>query len=433
MKRYGLIVADQGSGWYFTGADDTALGRRRPRAAQAGAGQRVRGRRDRADPPPVTPPRRAASSSPGPACWARPSPTTSRAAAPACTVLERDEPGAGATGGSFAWANATYGKEPRAYFELHRLALASGVAWPASWARRSTSRSPGRCSGPPARTRTRCGPRCAGTRGGGARAYELGRDEMLALVPGLEPGAVGAATFTPDEAAPDAVAVAEALLAAAGRTARSCARASRSIALEERRRRRARPDAGGERLSADRAVIACGVDTPGLAAGSASACRSSSRRARWCTRRRSRAGSAPCSWRPRCTCCSARTAAWSWGATSPAATSGSSRPTCSPPRRGAAGAGRRGAGAAHALPARPPGRRPAGARPERRRSRVRGGDAQRRLAGTAAGAAGRDRAAGRGRGRPARALPARAVRVPRRDRPRDDGRRRRGRRRGRRR
>jgi hypothetical protein len=24
MKRYGLIVADQGSGWYFTGATDTA-------------------------------------------------------------------------------------------------------------------------------------------------------------------------------------------------------------------------------------------------------------------------------------------------------------------------------------------------------------------------------------------------------------------------
>ena len=33
MQRYGLIVADNGSNWFFQGAPDPALGRRRPRAS----------------------------------------------------------------------------------------------------------------------------------------------------------------------------------------------------------------------------------------------------------------------------------------------------------------------------------------------------------------------------------------------------------------
>ena len=39
LKRYGLIVADNGSGWFVTGAPDPRLGRRRPRPAQARAGR----------------------------------------------------------------------------------------------------------------------------------------------------------------------------------------------------------------------------------------------------------------------------------------------------------------------------------------------------------------------------------------------------------
>ena len=89
---------------------------------------------------------------------------------------------------------------------------------------------------------------------------------MLALVPGLEPGAVGAATFTPDEAAPDAVAVAEALLAAAVADGAELRTGVAIDAIEEDGAG-VLVHAGGERLSVDRAVIACGVDTPALAAG----------------------------------------------------------------------------------------------------------------------------------------------------------------------
>ena len=39
------------------------------------------------------------------------------------TVLERSRPAAGATANSFAWINATYSKQPWAYFNLNRLGI----------------------------------------------------------------------------------------------------------------------------------------------------------------------------------------------------------------------------------------------------------------------------------------------------------------------
>src|SRR5437588_13097535 len=41
----------------------------------------------------------------------------------AVTLLERTRPASGATANSFAWINATYSKQPRAYFELNRLGI----------------------------------------------------------------------------------------------------------------------------------------------------------------------------------------------------------------------------------------------------------------------------------------------------------------------
>src|SRR5258708_22389928 len=40
------------------------------------------------------------------------------------TVVEAAQPGAGATGKSFGWMNATFSKTPRSYFELNRLGIA---------------------------------------------------------------------------------------------------------------------------------------------------------------------------------------------------------------------------------------------------------------------------------------------------------------------
>src|SRR5450631_2124374 len=42
------------------------------------------------------------------------------------TLLEKQKPGAGATGDSFAWINSTYSKQPQHYFKLN---LAGIAAW----------------------------------------------------------------------------------------------------------------------------------------------------------------------------------------------------------------------------------------------------------------------------------------------------------------
>src|SRR5581483_9368527 len=41
------------------------------------------------------------------------------------TLLERTQPASGATANSFAWINATYSKQPWAYFNLNRLGVES--------------------------------------------------------------------------------------------------------------------------------------------------------------------------------------------------------------------------------------------------------------------------------------------------------------------
>ena len=43
LKRYGMIVADNGSSWYVSGAPEPRLGQRRPPLAARRARQRVRG------------------------------------------------------------------------------------------------------------------------------------------------------------------------------------------------------------------------------------------------------------------------------------------------------------------------------------------------------------------------------------------------------
>ena len=45
MKNYGLVLADNGSPWYFQGTSDTPLAARDARRAQGDPGARVRGGR----------------------------------------------------------------------------------------------------------------------------------------------------------------------------------------------------------------------------------------------------------------------------------------------------------------------------------------------------------------------------------------------------
>ncbi len=112
------------------------------------------------------------------------------------TVLERDLPGAGASGHSFAWANA-FGKEPRDYHTLNRRSLDM-------WYRLAYQLDADigihyggemRWENDPQRA-TQLRQRIQHIQGWGYPCRLITRDEMLALEPDLHLGTVAAASFS---------------------------------------------------------------------------------------------------------------------------------------------------------------------------------------------------------------------------------------------
>lgn len=112
------------------------------------------------------------------------------------TVLERDSPGAGASGHSFAWVNA-FGKEPRDYHTLNRRSLDM-------WYRLAHQLDADigihyggemRWENNPQRA-TQLRQRVQQIQTWGYPCRLITRDEMLALEPYLHPGTVAAASFS---------------------------------------------------------------------------------------------------------------------------------------------------------------------------------------------------------------------------------------------
>ena len=114
----------------------------------------------------------------------------------AVTVLERDIPGAGASGHSFAWANA-FGKDPRDYHTLNRRSLDM-------WYRLAHQLDADigihyggemRWENNPERA-TQLRQRIRQIQTWGYPCRLITRNEMLALEPHLHPGTVAAASFS---------------------------------------------------------------------------------------------------------------------------------------------------------------------------------------------------------------------------------------------
>ena len=114
----------------------------------------------------------------------------------AVTLLERDTPGAGASGHSFAWANA-FGKDPRAYHTLNRRSLDT-------WYRLAQQLDADigihyggemRWENSPQRG-MQLRQRIQQIQTWGYPCRLITRDEMLALEPHLHPGTVAAASFS---------------------------------------------------------------------------------------------------------------------------------------------------------------------------------------------------------------------------------------------
>ncbi len=185
----------------------------------------------------------------------------------AVTVVERTRPASGATANSFAWINSTYSKQPWAYFNLNRLGIEAwqqldrelggelplrwggSVEWYADERRAAEFREEIRHH-----------------EAWGYPAHTIDEAELRRLEPHIEPGVVKIAAHAELEGSVDPVRATELLLARAARAGAHIIYPAEVVGLDDRNGRlRAVRTSGGD-IEADALIIACGTDTPRIAA-----------------------------------------------------------------------------------------------------------------------------------------------------------------------
>jgi glycine/D-amino acid oxidase-like deaminating enzyme len=181
----------------------------------------------------------------------------------AVTVLDREGGATGATANSFAWINATFSKQPRAYYELNRLGL---QAWrrleedmklPVRWGG-SLEWYSGEAQAAELRKAVR------GHQSWGYSVAMVEESRLRALEPNVTFGPVAAAAHADEEGHVDPVAATHVLLQHAQSHGAVFRDRVTVTGLDGRDRLRAvQTDAGD--IPADVLVIACGVDTARVA------------------------------------------------------------------------------------------------------------------------------------------------------------------------
>ena len=183
------------------------------------------------------------------------------------TLVERATPASGATANSFAWINATYSKQPWSYFNLNRLGI---EAWQ-QFDREASGQLPIRWGGSvewygDENRAERFRDEIRHHQGWGYLAHAIDDVTLRALEPGIEPGKVSLAAHAELEGSVDPVAVTEQLLARAAGLGARIVHPAELTGLDQRNGRlRAVRTTTGE-IEADVLVVACGTDTPRIAA-----------------------------------------------------------------------------------------------------------------------------------------------------------------------
>ena len=183
------------------------------------------------------------------------------------TVLEREHPAAGATGKSFAWINATYAKQPWPYFHLNRLGVEAWRALDAELPGALPIGWGGSIEWYDDEARVAAFRRSvAAHQRWGYPTTLIDEPELRALEPQVRPGRVAIAAYAEDEGHVNPGGAVDVLVArarAAGATIRYPAGVT-GLDLRGGRLRAVRTDLG--EIEADVLVIACGTDTPRVAA-----------------------------------------------------------------------------------------------------------------------------------------------------------------------
>jgi glycine/D-amino acid oxidase-like deaminating enzyme len=183
------------------------------------------------------------------------------------SVVEAAHPGAGATGKSFGWINATFSKTPQSYFELSRLGIAAwrrlqqelngdvDVHWDGSvaWF-------------PPGDNADALRKSLRKHQEWGYRAQVIDQREFHRLLPAIVPGEIGIAVWSQDEGTVDPREAANVLLQQARRLGAEllCPCEITKLVCREHEIRKIETNQGS--LEARTLVLACGVDSPRLAA-----------------------------------------------------------------------------------------------------------------------------------------------------------------------
>ena len=183
------------------------------------------------------------------------------------TLIEKSQPGAGATGDSFAWINSTFSKQPQHYYNLNLQGIAA-------WRRLQAEMSaPPQIQWGGSVEWYAEGPEAKELREGVERHQRWGYStrliddaELRRLLPGVEPGTIAAASYSDQEGTLDPVAAANALLAEAKRFGATVHYPAEVTGLEMIDNRVSAIVTTQGKLTADALVVACGVGTPKIAA-----------------------------------------------------------------------------------------------------------------------------------------------------------------------
>jgi len=182
------------------------------------------------------------------------------------TVLEASQPGAGATGKSFGWINATFSKTPQSYFEFNRLGIAGWrrlqqelngelqIQWGGSvaWF-------------PPGDEADAFGQSVRRHQQWGYRTTFIDEAELRRLLPAVVPGEIGLAVWSEEEGTVDPLQATNVLLKRARQYGAEvlCPCEVTGLVCEGGLLRRIETTQG--EIEVGTLVLACGVDSPRLA------------------------------------------------------------------------------------------------------------------------------------------------------------------------
>ena len=185
----------------------------------------------------------------------------------AVTLVERTRPASGATANSFAWINATYSKQPWAYFNLNRLGI---EAWQ-QLDREMPGELPLRWGGSvewygEERRAAEFREEVRHHQAWGYPTHPIDEAVLRALERHIEPGRVAAAAHAEIEGSADPVRATEVLLARAARLGAHVIHPAEVTGIDERsgQLRAVRTTSGD--IDADVLIVACGTDTSRVAA-----------------------------------------------------------------------------------------------------------------------------------------------------------------------